>query len=192
MPHPKTDINPLWGKRLKQLCEENKLSQAELAERIPISQQTISKIINGKAALTLQTAQRIVDLFPQWRIEYLTGRDGFKTLDDLIGKRVDARHEVINLIERLVKIHGYTIRTEWVDPDTSRMTKRELAEYKRKPYQEPRYSLWDPKGNGRYFQSKAELDTLILDISKYAVFRCWECFQVNNRDWMFIESERSE
>ena len=192
MPHPRATINPLWAKRLKELCEDNKVSQAKLAERIPISQQTISKIINGKATLTLQTAQRIIELFPSYRIEWLTGADNYKTLDDLIGKRIGTRHEAVCLIESLMKLHGYTIRTDEIDPDTSAMTKSELEEYKRKPYRVMRYSLWDSHGNGRYFQSKSELDALLSDISKYVFFKCWECFQVTKRDWMFIECERSE
>lgn len=192
MPHPKAEINPLWGERLKILLKEVDLRQSQLAAKIPISQQTISKIINGSASLTLQTAQRIVDLYPQYRIEWLTGRDDYKTLDELIGKRVDARHEAVNLIERLMKLHGYTIRTEWVDPDTSGMTKAELAKYKRKPYQEARYSLWDTKGNGRYFQKKEELDALFRDISRYVFLKCWDCQQVSHLDWMGFEFERSE
>lgn len=192
MPHPKAEINPLWGIRLKEICDECDIRQADLAKRIFISQQTISKIINGKATLTLQTAQRIIDLYPQYRIEWLTGRDDYKTLDDLIGKRVHARHEAADLIERVMNLHGYTIRTEWVTPDISKMTKAQLTEYERNPYHEPRYSLWDGKGNGRYFQSKKEIDALLRDISRYVFLKCWDCLQVSHLDWMGFEFERSE
>ena len=79
MPHPTTIINPEWAKRLKTLCNECKLTQTELSEKIYLSQQTISKIMNGRARLTQETAQKIVEVFPKYRAEWLLGIDNVPT-----------------------------------------------------------------------------------------------------------------
>ena len=70
-------INPIRGKRLKLLIEEQGITQSELKDRIFISQQTISKIINGKANLTETTARIIADAFPgsEYTFEKLMGYD---------------------------------------------------------------------------------------------------------------------
>ena len=57
-------IQPESGLRLKRLLETTGTSQAELSEKIHLSQQTISKIINGKAALTAAVAADIAALWP--------------------------------------------------------------------------------------------------------------------------------
>lgn len=57
-------INHERGKRLKELCEKKGITQNELAKEIHISQQTISKIVNGKANLTEYTAQLITAAYP--------------------------------------------------------------------------------------------------------------------------------
>ncbi len=78
MAHPRSNINPLWGERLKTLCDNEKITQKELSKRIFLSQQTISKIINGKASLTMQTAREIIKNYPQYRIEWLMGDSKYK------------------------------------------------------------------------------------------------------------------
>lgn len=113
MPHPKAEINPLWGIRLKEICEQCDIRQAELAKRIFISQQTISKIINGKATLTLQTAQRIIDLYPQYRIEWLTGRDDYKTYNDVFNALFDKHNAKYGMqimaLKSLAELRGFEI-----------------------------------------------------------------------------------
>ena len=85
MPRPKVKINPICGKRLKEICDEQNISQSMLSEMIHISQQTISKMINGKSSLTDQTARIIVDCFTEYRMEWLLGYDDYKTMFDLPG-----------------------------------------------------------------------------------------------------------
>jgi len=83
MPRPKVNINPICGKRLKEICDEQNISQSMLSEMIHISQQTISKMINGKSSLTDQTARIIVGHFTEYRLEWLLGYDDYKTIFDL-------------------------------------------------------------------------------------------------------------
>ena len=64
MARPKTEINPEPANRLKILLKETNMKQTELSDRIYLSQQTISKIINRHASLTLDNAIRIANLFP--------------------------------------------------------------------------------------------------------------------------------
>ena len=55
---------PIRGKRLKTLCEELGVTQKELAEKIHLTPQTISKIVNGEANLTEENAKRVIAAFP--------------------------------------------------------------------------------------------------------------------------------
>ena len=119
MPHPRAQINPLWGERLKIICEENKISQSELASSIFISQQTISKIVNGKASLTLPTAQRIIDLFPQrgYSLDWLLGNSNYKTMFDMV-RAIGAKEErnfdlLFSGLSSLAEYKGFTILPPW-------------------------------------------------------------------------------
>lgn len=64
MSKKKQIVKPESGIRLKALLEQTGMSQAELSKEINLSQQTISKIINGKTTLTGENATRIAELFP--------------------------------------------------------------------------------------------------------------------------------
>ena len=79
MGRPKVKINPKWGNNLKTLCAENGISQLTLAEKVSVSQQTISRIIQGRNSLTRDMAERIIDAFPEYRIQWLLGEDDCKT-----------------------------------------------------------------------------------------------------------------
>lgn len=68
-------INPIRGERLKTLCKEQGITQAELSERIFLSQQTVSKIVQGKANLTESTAATIVRVFPGYRYDWIMAFD---------------------------------------------------------------------------------------------------------------------
>lgn len=69
------EIKAIRGKRLKALLEEQGIKQAELSQKIHLSQQTISKIINGGANLTEDTARAIIYAFPGYSYDYLMGFD---------------------------------------------------------------------------------------------------------------------
>ena len=79
MARPKVEINPICGKRLKQICREQGITQFQLSQMINLSQQGISAIVNGHASLTGEMANRVIEKFPQYRIEWLLGHDDIPT-----------------------------------------------------------------------------------------------------------------
>lgn len=60
--------------RLKEIRQENKLSQKDLAKKLNISQQAISLYENGKRELKLKTLQKLAQLFAV-PVAYLQGLD---------------------------------------------------------------------------------------------------------------------
>lgn len=66
-------IKPIWGERVRELCVNEHLTQAELADLIFISQQTVSKICSGKASLTPAVAEAINAEFPWYSVQWLLG-----------------------------------------------------------------------------------------------------------------------
>ena len=79
-------IKPEQGIRLKAWLEETGTTQAELADDIHISQQTISKIINGKSALTESNAAAIARKWPEQNLlaAWLLGKSEFKNSTEKI------------------------------------------------------------------------------------------------------------
>lgn len=79
MARQKVEINPICGQRLKQICQEQGITQRQLHEKIHLSQQGISAIVKGKASLTGDIANKVIEVFPQYRIEWLLGYDDMPT-----------------------------------------------------------------------------------------------------------------
>lgn len=75
MPRKAVEIRSIRSERLKTLIDEQGITQAMLSAKIFISQQTISKIINGKANLTEETARKIIEAYPGYSLDYLMGFD---------------------------------------------------------------------------------------------------------------------
>lgn len=116
MGRPKAIVNTERGRRLKILIEEQDTTGTALASDIPVSQQTVSKIINGKANLTDAVADRVIELYPQYRKEWLMGYDDIKTraqktLSDLPawGRRYDA---IRTLVSDRAELLGYSF-VDW-------------------------------------------------------------------------------
>ena len=183
MPRPKVKINPKCGKNLKKLCDDERISQAELAEIIFVSQQTISKIINGRASLTEQTARAITEKFPKYRMEWLLGYDSFETIDDYISSIFSGQTEIQSIIERLMVLHGYRVIEEQVAPNIDLMTDEELHGYKKKPYYEKRYALKDSTGNIRYLDIE-ELIGIFRQIDDFVEFMCFRTVKQPFTDYL--------
>lgn len=83
MARKKVEINPICGDRLKQICREQGITQLQLSNMIHLSQQGVSAIVNHHASLTGEMASRVIDVFPQYRIEWLLGYDDAPTSDDV-------------------------------------------------------------------------------------------------------------
>lgn len=80
-------INPICGQRLKTILNEQKMTQKELAKRLFMTSPTINDIINGRANLTRDNAERVIELFPEYNISWLLDIDDPVSL--LLGKADD-------------------------------------------------------------------------------------------------------
>lgn len=113
MPRPKVKINPLWGERLKTLCKEQEITQAQLAKEIFLSQQTISKIVKGHSSLTEETARRINEKYPQYPFEWLMGYSDYRTALELLVQTASQTQKEAELLmvglRAFAKLSGYTI-----------------------------------------------------------------------------------
>ena len=79
MSRTKTEINPKRAENVKKLIEAEKITQTELADRIHMTQQNISRIVQMKQPLTEETARLIIEAFPDYRIEWFLGYDDIMT-----------------------------------------------------------------------------------------------------------------
>lgn len=102
------EINPESGKRLKQAIKHAKTTQSNLASATYTSQQTISKIINGAAPLTLDKAQ-IFAQFLNVRWQYLACQDAFMTDRDRFRTMVGITSDIQTACYTLIAALGYEI-----------------------------------------------------------------------------------
>ncbi len=114
MGRPSVKVNPKQGKRVKEIKKETGLTQKEFAGRIFITQQTLSKIINGKASLTNNVAEKILEEFPGiCRLEYLLGLDDFKTANDIAMSAffsgLSTQHDMQTMLVTAAGLLGYKI-----------------------------------------------------------------------------------
>lgn len=89
------EINPKTGQRVKELCIELGITQKELADKIHLSEKTVSSMVRGHSGVTRPTAEAIVCCFPEYRIEWLLGIDDVKTKYGMqLLDKADKEHEV--------------------------------------------------------------------------------------------------
>lgn len=82
MPKSKTEINPKSIERVKQVIKESGMTQKEFAKKVLFyEQQTLSKIVNGKAPLTRESAARIAAYFEDINDAWLLGESDIKSKD---------------------------------------------------------------------------------------------------------------
>ncbi len=80
MPKSKTEINPVSIERVKQVINESGMTQKDFAKKVLFyEQQTLSKIVNGKAPFTRESAARIAQYFEDINAAWLMGESNFKT-----------------------------------------------------------------------------------------------------------------
>lgn len=84
MSRKKTEMNPIRTERVKTLLNHAGITQKDLADRIFMTQQNISRIVQKKQPLTEETARLIIQSFPEYRIEWLLGYDDIMLKKDLI------------------------------------------------------------------------------------------------------------
>lgn len=110
MSRSRRGINPLWAERLKTILKEQKITQGELSVRIFLSQQQISKIKTGKAALTPAVAESICKEFPQYRVDWLLGYDDFKNDDDCWRNSIIHDKEPLLCLAEVLALAGYELQ----------------------------------------------------------------------------------
>ena len=96
-------INPKCADRLKQFYKDEDISQMELSERILVSQNTLSKIANGKAPMSPAIAQEIRKKFPHINVDWLLGESDFKTIDERIEWNLDFAFSKAKCLDELMK-----------------------------------------------------------------------------------------
>lgn len=75
MARKRVHINDECGKRLATIIKSEGETQASLAEKIGLSRKTMSNMVTGKASVTRETAEMVIGLYPNYRIEWLLGFD---------------------------------------------------------------------------------------------------------------------
>ena len=87
----KNDIQIKLGKRIQQLRKIKGLSQEAFAEKINIATTTLSSIETGKAFMTSQTLEKILDILQITPQELFTFSDELnnKTMFEYIARKLD-------------------------------------------------------------------------------------------------------
>lgn len=78
MARPKLEIKRTPQERVRRILKAEGLTQCEFSKKIGVSQQTISKIINGRINVSELFAQRINKSFPKYNVSWILGFDGTK------------------------------------------------------------------------------------------------------------------
>lgn len=92
----KTKIDEKRIARLRMIMSKEKITQNELAEKIGLTQQNLSRIMCKKQGLTEPLAIRIIDEYPDYSVAWLLGYDEVRWIsvkdrlpkDGLIGKLI--------------------------------------------------------------------------------------------------------
>ncbi|MCC8127128.1 MAG: helix-turn-helix domain-containing protein [Clostridiales bacterium] len=112
-------IKPEQGKRLKSCLTRKNKTQKWLSEATYISQQTISKIINGESRLTNENAllfSRALNV----RLDYLLLEDDYMTDVDRFKAIAQSRNEKDIACYALIDALGYKIIDMKMNPDGSK------------------------------------------------------------------------
>lgn len=75
--------NSIRAERVKEVYRREGLTQTKFAEVVKIPQQAVSEMIRGKRTVTEESARRIHDCFPQYRLQWLMGYDEYMTTEDV-------------------------------------------------------------------------------------------------------------
>lgn len=157
MGRKKGEINKIRGERLRQLLSERGIDQKDLADKIGYTAEHISYVVNGKRNLTEDAARSIVNLFPPTRFEWLMGYDDYMTMSDLISHHTGNKSDRIDLVFKLLELHGYAINDITSEMPTHAEDGME--------WKETTYSF-AKNGRTRFFKSN-ELMNLIQQIDDY-------------------------
>lgn len=170
MSRKREEINPECGRRLKSLLARSGITQKQLAEKLSYTPQHISQIVQGNRRMPFELAQRIIqEVFPEYRVEWLMGRDDIKTEDDRISKYFDAMEKKQDLILSVIELHGYIVKD--VTKEMPVQTDAQGMEYR-----PATIAITSPRGSVRYLSHK-DLQEIVSDIDDYIEYKCISQFK---------------
>ena len=131
MPRKTVKINPIRGKRLKELISESEYSRTEFASKVGYSPEHLSYIVNGRRNLTEDCAKAVISIFTDVRLEWLLGFDDIKTVSEFdqlpLKRRLTETANQHIIFQAILENFGY--RAKLIDnssvPDLSFDTFRE-------------------------------------------------------------------
>lgn len=135
----KQEINPKCAERLKELCKRFNTTQTAISEAAYISQNTLSKIAQGKAPMTYTVASAIASIFPSVgtfpsvSVEWLMGNDDYMNFVEegvshisTVAKESKDRGKAVRT---LIRLAGYEIGNIDDTPNSSKEKKIESMKY---------------------------------------------------------------
>lgn len=129
----KQEINPKSAERLKELCKRFNTTQTAISEKAYISQNTLSKIAQGKAPMTYTVASAIASNFPSVSVEWLMGNDDYMNFVEegisLISTVATESKERGKAVRTLIRLAGYEIGNIDDTPNSSKEKKIESIKY---------------------------------------------------------------
>lgn len=113
------EVNPLRGERMKEIIRREGITQAQLAEVLGVGEVHLSNVANGKRSLTDKRAEKIIALYPRYRLQWLLGYDDYMTEEDALRgplKRIAQRMVGWKVaVEYTLQSMGYTVRLNGAD-----------------------------------------------------------------------------
>ena len=160
---PAKKIKPEQSVRLKSLLDNEDIKQKQLSAMIPISQQTISKIVQGHAPISNSLAERIIELFPQYSLQWLLGyvddrymfaEDYAKHMDEITQLFIQNERDKAKYLQRGIEQIAYSCGFE-VSYSVGKLTVKPNEELKESGYTE----------------STIELSSFLEDVQAFMTYR---------------------
>lgn len=108
------EIDKKRGERLRTIARRKGVTQTELSEQLGCSPVHLSKIVTGSRNLTEDMAQKVVNLFPEYRLQWLLGYDDYATDEEALLKQSqeETRKRAIwrNILKLAFEELGYSVR----------------------------------------------------------------------------------
>lgn len=109
-------LRKLRGDNLRQVLSSHGMSQSTLADKIGYTPEHVSYIVNGIRNLTLEAAEKVVDLFPDVRLDWLMGYGGYMNWEAEVAAQAEeivnafAKNERLeNSLKELIECLGYKV-----------------------------------------------------------------------------------
>lgn len=117
MQNQTSELKVISSLHLKRLLVETGVGKKELADKIGRSAQAISALVNGKSLMSERTAKLINGIYPDYSVEWLTGRAEYPNAHaEAIAAINQAEHESALLEEGfrcLAELMGYAVTKDY-------------------------------------------------------------------------------